>query len=61
MPPIPRRVVIVELKQVYLSARAAANAIQGEFSAVYAVLRGERGQHRGFTFRYHDEEDEEVR
>jgi hypothetical protein len=58
MPPIPRKVLIVELGRVYLSAREAAKAIRGEFSAVYAVLRGERGQHRGYTFRYHDEEED---
>lgn len=57
MPPIPRKVLVVELNRVYLSARHAAEAIRGEFSAVYAVLRGERGHHKGYTFRYHEEDE----
>lgn len=47
-----QRVKIVELNEVYNSITAAARAVQGDQGAVTRVLKGERKQHKGYTFVY---------
>jgi len=50
------RVVIVETGQVFRTARDCARHINGNYSAIYKCLRGERNHHMGYTFAYHEEE-----
>lgn len=52
MPPVPRKVRVVETGRVYVSARSCALDIGGEFGAVYACLRGVRKTHKGYSFEY---------
>lgn len=49
-----RRVMVVETNQVFRTVRDCANHIDGDYSSIYACLRGERQQHRGYTFEYYD-------
>lgn len=49
------RVQIVETGEVFLSVRDCAAYIGGDYGAIYAVLRGDRRKHLGFTFRYYEE------
>jgi hypothetical protein len=55
MPPVPKKVVIIETNQIFASVRACAKFIGGDYSAVYRCLRGDRGSHMGFTFEYVEE------
>lgn len=55
---IGRRVAVVETGDVFRTARDCANHIGGDYSSVYAVLRGERRTHRGYTFQYYEEGQE---
>lgn len=55
---IGRRVVVVETGTVFRTARECANGIGGDYSSVYAVLRGERQSHMGHTFKYYEEDQE---
>jgi hypothetical protein len=55
MPPVPKKVMIVESGEIFASARACANYINGDYSAVYRCLRGNRETHLGFTFVYIEE------
>lgn len=50
-----RRVRIVETGQVFRTVGDCARHIGGDFSKVYAVLRGQRRTHLGFTFEWHEE------
>lgn len=52
--PFPGRgkVRIVETDQVFINVRALAQYIGGDYGSVYAVLRGERRTHHGYTFEY---------
>jgi len=50
--PWGKRIKIVETGEVFRSARDCARYIDGDYSSIYACLRGERKQHRGFTFEY---------
>lgn len=53
-----KRVVLVQTGQVFSSARDLARYIGGDYTSVYKVLRGARKSHMGYTFRYHEEQDE---
>ncbi len=48
-----KRVRIVETEEVFRTVRDCARYINGDYSSIYAVLRGQRESHRGFTFEYH--------
>lgn len=50
-----RRVMIVETGEVFLTVGACARYIGGDFSKIYACLRGERKHHLGFTYQYYEE------
>lgn len=56
--PWGNKVRIQETGEVFRTARQCASHIGGEYSAIYACLRGERRTHLGYTFAYHDDEDE---
>lgn len=50
------RVRIIELDLIFRGARDAARYIGGDYSSVYACLRGERSHHLGYTFEYFEKE-----
>ena len=50
-----RRVRIVETGEVFRTVRDCANYIGGDYGSIYAVLRGKRNHHQGFTFEYYEE------
>ena len=52
MPPIARKIKVVETGKIYMSARTCARHIDGDFSSIYACLRGEHTKHKGYTFEY---------
>lgn len=52
-----RRVMINETGEAFTSVRACAEHIKGDYSSIYAVLRGERQSHMGLTFRILSEEE----
>jgi len=54
MPPVGKKIRIKETGQVFMSARICARYIGGDFSKIYACLRGVRGKHKGFTFEYYE-------
>ena len=43
---------IVELDIEFRSVRTAAIYIEGDYGAIYRVLKGERPSHKGYTFVY---------
>lgn len=49
-----KRVRIPETGAIYRTVRDCANHIRGDYSSIYAVLRGDRKSHRGYTFEYWD-------
>ena len=49
-----RSIRIEETGEVFRTAYDCAERINGHATNVYAVLRGERRTHRGYTFRYID-------
>ena len=49
-----RSIRIEETGEVFRTAYDCAERINGHATNVYAVLRGERRTHRGYTFRYVD-------
>jgi hypothetical protein len=51
-----RPVEVIETGDVYRTARDCADYIGGDYGSIYACLRGERGSHLGYTFRYYDSE-----
>jgi hypothetical protein len=51
-----RSVEVIETGDVYRTARDCADYIGGDYGSIYACLRGERGSHLGYTFRYYDSE-----
>ena len=51
-----RHVQIVETGEVFQSARDAAEHIQGDYTSIYKVLRGQRESHMGYHFEYYDGE-----
>ena len=48
-----KKVRIVETDQVFRTVRDCADYINGDYSSIYACLRGARDSHRGFTYEYH--------
>lgn len=50
-----RRIHIRELDMDFVSVRAAARYIGGDYSAIYRCLRGGRGKHLGYSFEYIEE------
>lgn len=50
-----RRVKIVETGEIFRTVGECARWIGGDFSKIYACLRGERGHHLGYTFEYYAE------
>jgi hypothetical protein len=48
-----KKVRIVETGEVFRTVRDCASYINGDYSSIYAVLRGHRDSHRGFTYEYH--------
>lgn len=53
--PWGRRVKIVETGEVFRTVGDLARYIGGDYSKVYACLRGERNHHLGYTFEYYEE------
>lgn len=53
--PTYRRLRIIETGVLYHSVEAAAKAIGGNSSGIYRVLRGERSNHKGYTFEFWEE------
>jgi hypothetical protein len=49
-----KRIRIIETAEVFRTVRDCARYINGDYSSIYACLRGDRSSHRGFTFEYHD-------
>jgi hypothetical protein len=49
-----KRILIVETSEVFRTVRDCAKYINGDFSSIYACLRGDRRSHRGFTFEYYE-------
>jgi hypothetical protein len=60
MPVTPKAVRIVETGEILGSARIVAKHIDGAYGDVYQCLRGERHTHKGFTFEYVEEDDDEA-
>ena len=50
-----RRVRVVDTGEVFMSVRACADYIRGDYSTIYRCLRGQRKTHRGYTFEYVEE------
>lgn len=55
-----KEVLIVETGEVFKNYRDAAKAIDGNRSCVYLCLKGYRQQHKGYTFRYVDDRENEF-
>lgn len=55
--PWGRRVLVVELQMIFRTARDCANYIGGDYSSIYACLRGDRNRHMGYTFEYLEDVD----
>lgn len=52
-----RRVQIVETGEVFRTVGDCARYLGGDFSKIYACLRGARQTHLGYTFQYYEEEN----
>lgn len=59
MPPRGKPIRIKETDEVLNGLRAVADAISGDHSTVAEVLRGNRKTHKGYTFEYAPEEEED--
>ena len=59
MPVTPQAVKIKETGVVFVNARECAAAIGGDYSSVYACLRGVRSTHKGYSFEYVEVEEDE--
>ena len=56
--PWGQRVRIAETGEIFRSARDCARHIGGDYSSIYAVLRGERRSHLSYSFEWvHPEEE----
>jgi hypothetical protein len=44
---------IVETGEIFRTVRDCASYINGDYSSIYACLRGDRSTHRGYSFTYH--------
>ena len=47
-----RRILVVEMGEEFGSVSDAAEAVQGDRSNIYKVLRGQMKSHRGYTYKY---------
>ena len=47
-----RKVRVIETGEVFDSAIACADSINGDYSHIYKVIKGERKSHKGLTFEY---------
>jgi uncharacterized protein YmfQ (DUF2313 family) len=47
-----QRIRIIETEQVFRTVRDCADYINGDYSSIYACLRGDRKSHRGLSFEY---------
>lgn len=52
-----RRVMIVETGEVFRTVYDCARYIVGDYSSIYACLRGQRRTHLGYTFEYLEDTD----
>lgn len=50
-----QRVRVIETGVIYQTVRTCARHIKGDYSTIYACLRGTRKSHLGFTFEYLEE------
>lgn len=50
-----KRVRVPELDMEFVSVRAAARFIGGDYSNIYRCLRGHRDKHLGYSFEYIEE------
>lgn len=48
-----QRIRIIETEQVFRTVRDCADYINGDYSSIYACLRGDRKSHRGLSFEYY--------
>ncbi|QFG09176.1 homing endonuclease [Arthrobacter phage Sporto] len=48
-----QKIRIVETDEVFSTVRDCADYINGDYSSIYACLRGVRKSHRGYSFEYH--------
>ncbi len=48
-----QRIRVIETDEVFRTVRDCADYINGDYSSIYACLRGDRKSHRGLTFEYH--------
>lgn len=55
--PWGKRILVVELQMIFRTARDCANYIGGDYSSIYACLRGDRNRHMGYTFEYFEDVD----
>lgn len=50
-----KRVRIVETGEVFRSVRDCARYINGDYTSIYKVLRGQRASHLGYSFEFYEE------
>lgn len=53
--PWGKKIRIVETGEIFRTARECARYLKGDYSSIYACLRGERRKHLGHTFEYVEE------
>ena len=58
--PTSKRVIELTTGKIYDSASLAAEDLQLNFSHICAVARGTRGSHKGYVFRYLDENNNPI-
>lgn len=56
-----KKVIELTTGKIYNSAMLAADDLQLEFSHVCSVARGDRGSHKGYVFRYLDENNKPIK
>lgn len=47
-----RRVRVIETDEIFRTVRECADAIGGDYSSIYACLRGDQQKHKGLTYEY---------
>lgn len=52
-----KSVRVVETGDVFRTVRQAARHLGGDYSAIYACLRGDRKKHLGYSYEYYEEEN----
>lgn len=56
-----KKIIELTTGKIYGSASLAADDLQLSFSHVCSVARGERGSHKGYVFRYLDENNKPIK